>query len=105
LPSETVANFDRDPEANQILWFSGTPINVAHPVPPRYSLTYLHFRASLSRREEEEKLHDRDGVEEDDEYDEEDEEEEGLMRFQAKSRTEWNSTTTDVFSSLLGHSH
>ncbi|EPQ61248.1 hypothetical protein GLOTRDRAFT_135767 [Gloeophyllum trabeum ATCC 11539] len=45
VPPETAKHFDRDPETNELLWFSGAPMNVARPSGPQYSLAYLHFLA------------------------------------------------------------
>ncbi|KIM81769.1 hypothetical protein PILCRDRAFT_821115 [Piloderma croceum F 1598] len=53
LPSETAKYFDRDPETNEVLWFSAPPLNVAHPPAPKYSLAYLHFLATKRKKEKE----------------------------------------------------
>ena len=45
--------FDRDPETNEVLWFSAPPLNVAHPPAPKYSLAYLHYLAKKRKRESE----------------------------------------------------
>ena len=45
LTPRTARHFDRDPETNQVLWFSGPPIDIAKPAKPQHSLTYLHFLA------------------------------------------------------------
>ncbi|GJJ09395.1 hypothetical protein Clacol_003617 [Clathrus columnatus] len=50
LPPETVKHFDRDPETNQVLWFSGPPIDVARTPVPRHSLKYLHYLAMQKKR-------------------------------------------------------
>lgn len=53
-------HFDRDPETNQVLWFSGPPIDVARTPAPQHSLKYLHYMAmkrkdqKLQARKEEE---------------------------------------------------
>ncbi|PPQ63542.1 hypothetical protein CVT24_004772 [Panaeolus cyanescens] len=52
LPPETAKLFDRDPETNQVLWFSAPPMNVARPRGAQYSLTYLHFLAQKRKRQE-----------------------------------------------------
>lgn len=36
-------HFDRDPDSNQLLWFSGPPVDLARTPIPRYSLKYLHY--------------------------------------------------------------
>ncbi|EJD04577.1 uncharacterized protein FOMMEDRAFT_167736 [Fomitiporia mediterranea MF3/22] len=51
LPAETARYFDRDPDTNEVLWFSGPPVDVARPVTPRHSLEYLHFLAMKRKRE------------------------------------------------------
>lgn len=43
-------HFDRDPETNEVLWFTAPPIDVAHPPGPQYSLEYLNFLARKRRR-------------------------------------------------------
>lgn len=45
LPYETTRNFDRDPITNEMLWFSGAPIDVARPPKLQYSLEYLYQMA------------------------------------------------------------
>ncbi|KZV81764.1 hypothetical protein EXIGLDRAFT_685606, partial [Exidia glandulosa HHB12029] len=52
LPPETTKLFDRDPETNQILWFSGPPVDMAHSRPPQHSLAYLDFLASKRKKRE-----------------------------------------------------
>ena len=44
--------FDRDPDTNEVLWFSGPPMDVARPPGPRHSLDYLHFLAMKRKREQ-----------------------------------------------------
>ncbi|KAG8678687.1 hypothetical protein FRC08_017581 [Ceratobasidium sp. 394] len=53
LPEETVKYFDRDPHTNQLLWFSGAPIDTprAHARQPRHSLDYLYFLARQRERQ------------------------------------------------------
>ncbi|KAG8741770.1 hypothetical protein FRC10_002437 [Ceratobasidium sp. 414] len=53
LPEETVKHFDRDPHTNQLLWFSGAPIDTprAHARQPRHSLDYLYFLARQRERQ------------------------------------------------------
>jgi chromatin structure-remodeling complex subunit RSC1/2 len=46
-----VKHFDRDPETNQVLWFSGPPIDVARTPAPQYSLKYLHHVAIKKRQQ------------------------------------------------------
>jgi len=46
-----VKHFDRDPETNQVLWFSGPPIDVARTPTPQYSLKYLHHVAMKKKQE------------------------------------------------------
>ena len=41
----TARYFDRDPDTNEVLWFSGPPIDIARTSGPRYSLNYLHHLA------------------------------------------------------------
>ena len=36
-------HFDRDPENNELLWFSGPPLDIARKREPQYSLEYLHY--------------------------------------------------------------
>ncbi|KAG8856813.1 hypothetical protein FRB96_006317 [Tulasnella sp. 330] len=47
LPEETARRFDRDPRTNEILWFTGPPIERVNPEAfnPRYSMAYLAFLA------------------------------------------------------------
>jgi chromatin structure-remodeling complex subunit RSC1/2 len=49
----TVKHFDRDPHTNQLLWFSGAPIDTprAHTRQPRHSLDYLYFLARQRERQ------------------------------------------------------
>ncbi|KAL0573841.1 hypothetical protein V5O48_008105 [Marasmius crinis-equi] len=54
LPSETTRHFDRDPQTNEVLWFSSPPVNVAPAPAPRHSLAYLHFLAKKRKQEESE---------------------------------------------------
>jgi chromatin structure-remodeling complex subunit RSC1/2 len=42
--------FDRDPETNEVLWFSAPPMNVARAPPPKHSLAYLHFLATKRKK-------------------------------------------------------
>ncbi|TFK47979.1 hypothetical protein OE88DRAFT_1635762 [Heliocybe sulcata] len=53
IPPETAKHFDRDPETNELLWFSGPPINVSHAPGPQYSLAYLHFLAKKRKAAQE----------------------------------------------------
>ena len=46
----TAKHFDRDPETNEVLWFSAPPVNVAHPPTSKHSLKYLHFPALKRKR-------------------------------------------------------
>lgn len=55
-----VRHFDRDPETNQVLWFSGPPIDVARTPAPRHSLTYLHYLAMQRKRKQDDS--DTDGL-------------------------------------------
>ena len=45
-----VTRFDRDPETNEMLWFSGAPIDVAKTPLPKYSLDYLYFLALKKKK-------------------------------------------------------
>lgn len=49
LPEDTVKHFDRDPYSNQLLWFSGAPIETPRTRQPKHSLDYLYF---LARQQE-----------------------------------------------------
>ncbi|KLO08183.1 hypothetical protein SCHPADRAFT_1001127 [Schizopora paradoxa] len=51
LPPETARYFDRDPDTNEVLWFSGPPVDIAKPATPHYSLEYLHFLAMKKKAE------------------------------------------------------
>ena len=42
--------FDRDPETNEVLWFSGPPLNMPRVKGSRYSLAYLQFLAAKRKR-------------------------------------------------------
>jgi len=53
LPPETVKLFDRDPDTNQVLWFSGPPIDVPKAPTPKYSLSYLHYLAMKKKAQQE----------------------------------------------------
>lgn len=46
-------HFDRDPETNEVLWFSAPPMNAARPPQPKHSLAYLHFLAMKRKKEKE----------------------------------------------------
>jgi chromatin structure-remodeling complex subunit RSC1/2 len=48
--SSPAKHFDRDPETNEVLWFSAPPMNIARPPVPKHSLTYLHFLATKRKR-------------------------------------------------------
>ncbi|KAI0932780.1 hypothetical protein AcV5_004095 [Taiwanofungus camphoratus] len=50
LPAETAKYFDRDPETNEVLWFSAPPVDIAHTPAPRHSLTYLHYLANKRKQ-------------------------------------------------------
>ncbi|KZS91702.1 hypothetical protein SISNIDRAFT_413701 [Sistotremastrum niveocremeum HHB9708] len=52
LPAETAKHFDRDPDTNEVLWFSGPPLDIPHAPPPRHSLKYLHFLAKKRKRKD-----------------------------------------------------
>ena len=43
-------HFDRDPDTNEVLWFSSPPMNMVQSVKPKHSLTYLHFLAMKRKR-------------------------------------------------------
>lgn len=49
-------HFDRDPETNEVLWFSAPPLNVARSPAPKQSLAYLHFLA-MKRKQEQDPTH------------------------------------------------
>ncbi|QRW05872.1 bromodomain associated protein [Ceratobasidium sp. AG-Ba] len=53
LPEETTKHFDRDPHTNQLLWFSGAPIETPriHARQPRHSLDYLYYLARQRERQ------------------------------------------------------
>jgi chromatin structure-remodeling complex subunit RSC1/2 len=72
-----VKHFDRDPETNQVLWFSGPPIDVARTPVPQHSLKYLHYVAT---KRKEKRLQDR-----------KEEEEEGREEFEQMDVDEDNS--------------
>ena len=42
--------FDRDPKTNEVLWFSGPPIDIHRPRQAQHSLEYLHFLAKKRKR-------------------------------------------------------
>jgi len=42
--------FDRDTVSNEMLWFSGAPLDVARTPRPRYSLDYLYQLALKQKR-------------------------------------------------------
>ncbi|KAG8964950.1 hypothetical protein FRC03_001174 [Tulasnella sp. 419] len=67
LPAETVQLFDRDPDTDQLLWFTGPPVDVPDPKSsiPRYNLDYLYYLAKKKKALE--KI--RDQEEDDDEVD------------------------------------
>ena len=44
-------HFDRDPDTNEVLWFSAPPTNIARAPTPKHSLTYLHYLAMKRKRE------------------------------------------------------
>lgn len=48
-----VKHFDRDPHTNQLLWFSGAPIDTprAQSRQPRHSLDYLYYLARQRERQ------------------------------------------------------
>ncbi|KAG8810032.1 hypothetical protein FRC17_003127 [Serendipita sp. 399] len=50
LPPETTQLFDRDPITNEMLWFSGAPLDVAKPPKLNYSLDYLYELALEKKR-------------------------------------------------------
>ncbi|CAE6447423.1 unnamed protein product [Rhizoctonia solani] len=50
LPEDTVKHFDRDPDTNQLLWFSGAPIETPRIRHPKHSLDYLYFLAQQQER-------------------------------------------------------
>ena len=51
LMGNTAKHFDRDPDTNEVFWFSAPPLNVAHSPAPKYSLAYLHFLATKRKKE------------------------------------------------------
>ncbi|KAF9466917.1 RSC complex protein [Collybia nuda] len=65
LPAETAKHFDRDPETNEVLWFSAAPVDTARAPKPRYSLAYLHFLAM--QRKEDSTVSEPDGMDVEDE--------------------------------------
>ncbi|CAE6483267.1 unnamed protein product [Rhizoctonia solani] len=50
LPEDTVKHFDRDPYTNQLLWFSGAPIETPRPRHLKHSLDYLYFLAQQQEK-------------------------------------------------------
>ncbi|KAG8711770.1 hypothetical protein FRC11_001885 [Ceratobasidium sp. 423] len=50
LPEDTVKHFDRDPYTNQLLWFSGAPIETPRIRHPKHSLDYLYFLAQQQEK-------------------------------------------------------
>ncbi|KAG9015507.1 hypothetical protein FRB94_000112 [Tulasnella sp. JGI-2019a] len=81
LPGETTRRFDRDPRTNEVLWFSGPPIQQANPDAhrPRYSMAYLAF---LAKKKATAAL----TAEEDEEMEDEDEDEEREQRDRARRK-------------------
>ncbi|CAG7847251.1 SubName: Full=Related to RSC complex protein-Laccaria bicolor {ECO:0000313/EMBL:CCA69394.1} [Serendipita indica DSM 11827] len=51
LTSETTHHFDRDPVTDEMLWFSGAPLDVAKPHGLHYSLDYLYEIALRQKRQ------------------------------------------------------
>jgi len=47
---ETTQLFDRDSGTNEMLWFSGAPLDVARTPKPHYSLDYLYQLALNQKR-------------------------------------------------------
>ena len=68
---DAVKHFDRDPETNQVLWFSGPPIDVARTPAPQYSLKYLHYMAMKRKQQrlEDRKEEEEEGYENSDKMD------------------------------------
>ncbi|KAG8757043.1 hypothetical protein FRC14_002431 [Serendipita sp. 396] len=50
LPPDTTQFFDRDPITNEMLWFSGAPLDVAKAPKLQYSLDYLYGMALEKKR-------------------------------------------------------
>ena len=50
--------FDRDTTTNELLWFSGPPLDVARTPAPRYSLDYLYYLALEKKRKAGERVDD-----------------------------------------------
>ena len=50
--------FDRDTTTNELLWFSGPPLDVARTPAPRYSLDYLYYLALEKKRQAGEEVDD-----------------------------------------------
>ncbi|ELU38111.1 Bromodomain-containing protein [Rhizoctonia solani AG-1 IA] len=50
LLDDTVQHFDREPYTNQLLWFSGAPIETPRIRHPKHSLDYLYFLAQQQER-------------------------------------------------------
>jgi len=61
LPAETAKLFDRDPKTNEVLWFSGPPVDIHRPRAPQHSLEYLHFLAKKRKRAREQATGSVDG--------------------------------------------
>ncbi|KAF8588485.1 hypothetical protein K439DRAFT_1384573 [Ramaria rubella] len=96
LPAETVKHFDRDPETNQVLWFSGPPIDVARTPAPQHSLKYLHY---LAKRKKEEKL-DRRKQEEEEDIEVHEDADGDSSRYKKRRRTERQPRMTDTLAAL-----
>ncbi|KAF9527101.1 hypothetical protein CPB83DRAFT_856749 [Crepidotus variabilis] len=58
LPPETSKLFDRDPETNEVLWFSAPPTNQPRPRGARHSLAYMQFIAAKRKNSLEESMDD-----------------------------------------------
>ena len=97
---KVVKHFDRDPETNQVLWFSGPPIDVARTPAPQYSIKYLHYvamkrkaqRVEARKEEEEEGKEDADRMEID----------EDSLRPPKRPRIQAKSRVTELLDELWG---
>lgn len=55
----TARHFDRDPDTNEMLWFSAPPLNFPRAPSAKHSLAYLHFLTM--KRKQQEEAHEREG--------------------------------------------
>lgn len=98
INGNAVKHFDRDPETNQVLWFSGPPIDVARTPAPHYSLKYLHYVAMKRKQErvEDRKEEEEEGREISDQMDID----EDSPRPEKRRRIQGKARMTDVLDEL-----